>query len=214
VPSDARSIFYYYFGAIWQPRAAFDALLKDERRLKFSLIALLITTQLYTLVHILLGFADMGGAHVRPWVDIPVASYFHFEELFATPSIFVGSLLAAGLAQLLTRLVDGKGTFEDMLSVLGVGISVASLPVLLLDVPQSALSAFGILDPKRLATLARTPGAWHEIMMFLYALSVTWTAALFCIGVRSVQAVRFSAAVVVGLLSYLAYAGVFAFINR
>jgi hypothetical protein len=124
--SDARSIFYYYFGAIWQPRAAFDALLKDERRLKFSLIALIITTQLYTLVHILLGFADMGGAPVRQWVDIPVASYFHFEELFATPSIFVGWLLAAGLAQLLTRLVDGKGTFEDMLSVLGMGISVAS----------------------------------------------------------------------------------------
>ncbi len=209
----ARSFRDYYVGTILRPRATFEALPEDRRRLKFALIALLVTTQLYTLVHILLAWTD-HGVKPRPWVDIPVASHFHYEELYETPSIFAGWLLAAGLAQLLTRISRGKGSFEDMLSVYAFGISIASLPILLLDLPQSALGALGLVDLQRFAALASVPGIRHELVMGLYALSITWSAVLFCIGVRAVQRVGRLTAVTAGLISYLAYAATFSFINR
>lgn len=203
----------YCIGTLLRPRATFEALSGDRRSLKFALLALLVTTQLYSLTHILLAWTDRGSG-ARLWVDIPVASYFHYEELFETPSIFAGWLLAAGLAQLLTRVSDGKGSFEGMLSAYGFGISIASLPILLLDLPQSVLGALDLVDLQRLAARASQPGLPHEIIMGLYALSIVWSALLFCIAVRAVQRLRPLSSTLAGLISYLAYAATFACINH
>lgn len=128
VTSALMSFKDYYVGTIIRPRETFDALMADDRRLRYGIIALAINAQLYTLVYV---FLSLGGAvpvSMKPWLAIPAASYYHFNEFLLAPSMFICWILGAGVAQLLSRATSGKGSFEDMLGVLGFGISIACLP--------------------------------------------------------------------------------------
>jgi hypothetical protein len=58
----------------------------------------------------------------------------------------MGWILAAGVAQLLSRPFAGKGGFEDNLSVFGFSISLASLASLLHNLPDTFLGAIGVID--------------------------------------------------------------------
>lgn len=199
------SFIDYYLGTIWRPRATFDALAADQRCLRFGITALAITVQLYALVYV---FLSMGGdppAAVRPWLTVPAASYYHFNGFYLAPSLLICWLLAAGVAQLLSRVFSGSGSFEDMLGVMGLGMSIACLPVLLIELPTSLLGAVGAIRLAQFEQTLSSPGPWHELAMLLYSLSVTWTAVLFCIGVHSAQRIRRGPAIVTGMAAYLAY---------
>lgn len=119
-----KSFKDYYFCTIFRPRRTFEALMNDARRLKFGLLALLISVVLYTLVYVFLTIGGGAPSAFTPWLAIPKEAYYYYNRFFLAPSMFMGWILAAGVAQLLSRLFGGKGSFEDMLSVFGFGISI------------------------------------------------------------------------------------------
>jgi hypothetical protein len=186
-PTVARSFKDYYAGTIVRPRATFDALIADDRRVRYGLIALAINAQLYILVYVLLSLGGAEPSSMKPWLAIPAASYYRFNELFLAPSMFICWILGAGVAQLLSRAASGKGSFEDMLGVLGFGISIACLPALLVDLPVSLLGAIDAVRMSQFELSLNSPGLPHEMAMLLYSLSITWSAVLFYIGIRSAQ---------------------------
>lgn len=204
----------YYVGTIVRPRETFDALMADDRRLRYGIIALAINAQLYTLVYVFLSSGGAVPASMKPWLAIPAASYYHFNEFFLAPSMFICWILGAGVAQLLSRAASGIGSFEDMLGVLGFGISIACLPALLVDLPVSFLGAVGALNLSQVEGTLNSPGLWHEVAMLLYSLSITWSAVLFYIGIRAVQRIGRGASIIVGAFAYLAYEVVFVVFNR
>ena len=214
VPPALTSFKDYYFGTVFRPRDCFNALMGDARRLRYGIIALAINAQLYTLLYVFLSLGGGAPSSMKPWLAISADSYYEYDEFFLAPSMFICWILAAGLAQLFSRPASGKGSFEDMLSVLGFAISIPCLPALLVDLPQAFLGAFGLIDLRQVEARIGSPGLWHEIVMLLYSLSICWSAVLFCVGVRSAQRIARRTAIVVGLFAYLVYELVFVVFNR
>jgi len=209
-----KSFKDYYLGTMFRPRRTFDALLGDGRRLKFGLLALSINALLYTLVYVFLSLGGGAPSSFAPWLAIPSEVYYQYNRFFLAPSMFGCWILAAGVAQLLSRIFSGKGNFEDTLSVLGFGISIASLASLLHDLPDTLLGAIGVLNLKEYEVALNSPTIWRTILLTLYTLSTMSFLVLFPKGIGAAQRIRRGPAVFVGVLAYLVYQGVFVIFNR
>ena len=204
----------YYIGTIFRPRRTFDALMNDNRRLKFGLLAVATNAVLYTLVYVFLTIGDGAPSSFTPWLAIPKAVYYSYDRFILAPSMFGGWILVAGIAHLVSRLFSGKGSFEDTLSVFGFGISIASLASLVHDFPDAFLGAIGLLNLKDYEVVLNSPTIWRAIFMTLYGLSIIWYLVLFPKGVGAAQRINRGPAILVGALAFLVYLVFFLTFNR
>jgi hypothetical protein len=209
-----KSFAAYYFGTIFRPQRTFESLMADERRLRFGLLALAFNAIFYTLVYIFLTVGGGAPSSFRPWLAIPADHYYFYNQFMLAPSMLMCWLLAAGVAQLLSHLFSGKGSFEDTLSVLGFAIAIACLASLLHDLPDSFLGAIGLLDLRQYEVALNSPTLWRTILLTLYALSVLWFMILFPMAIRAAQRIQLGAAIFVGVFVYVVYQGVFVIFNR
>jgi hypothetical protein len=209
-----KSFKDYYFGALLRPRRTFDALMADDRRLRFGFFALLISIALYTLVYIFLTIAGGAPSSFTPFLAIPKDLYYQYNRFILAPSMFMAWILAAGVAQLLSRAFSGQGSFEDMLSVFGFGIGIATLASLAHDLIDSFLGAIGLLDLKWYEQALNSATIWRTILWTLYTLSFVLFLILFPKGVGAAQRIRRGPAILVGVLSFLVYQVFFIIFNR
>jgi len=209
-----HSFTNYYLGTIFRPRRTFDALSADHRRLRFGLLALAINAVLYTLVYVFLTLAGGAPSSFTPWLAIPLDAYYYYNQFFLAPSMFMGGILAAAVAQLASRVFAGKGSFEDTLSVFGFATSIACLASLAHDLPDSFLGAIGILNQREYEVALNSPTIWRVILLTLYTLSIIWFIILFPKAIGAAQRIRRGPAVFVGVLAYVVYQGVFVIFNR
>ncbi len=204
----------YYLGAITRPRKTFDALMLDRRRLRFGFIALSITAVLYTLVYIFLTAGDGAPSSFTPWLAISSEDYYFFNQFMLAPSMFACWILAAGVAQLLSRLFSGQGSFEHNLSVLGFAISIASIASLLHDLPETFLGAIGVINLRDHEIALNSPTIWRTILWIFYGLYLILFLILFPIGIRAAQRIRRGPAILIGVLAFMIYQGIFLIFNR
>jgi len=209
-----KSFKDYYLGTILRPRRTFDALLADDRRLRFGFLAILISVMLYTLVYVFLTISGGAPSSFTPFLAIPKDVYYQYDRFILAPSMFMCWILAAGVAQLLSRRFAGKGSFEDNLSVLGFGIGIVTLASLLHDLPDSFLGAIGVLDQRWYEQALNSPTLWRTILWIFYSLSFILFFVLFPKGIGAAQRMRRGPAILVGVLSFLVYQGVFLIFNR
>jgi len=209
-----KSFKDYYFGTILRPRRTFEALMADPRRLKFGLFALLINAFLYTLVYVFLSLRGGAPSTFTLWLAIPKDVYYFYNQFFLAPSMFLCWIAAAGVAQLLSRPFSGKGSFEDTLSVLGFGISIACLASLLHDLPDTFLGAIGLLDLRAYEVALNSPTIWRTILWFFYILSAVLFVVLFPIGIRAAQRLKRGPAILVGIPAFIVYQFIFLIFNR
>jgi hypothetical protein len=130
------------------------------------------------------------------------------------PSMFAVWILAAGVAQLLSRLFSGAGTFEDTLSTLGFATGIASLASLLHDLPDSFLGAIGLLDLRWYETALNTPTIWRTLLWISYGLFFLLFVLLYPKAVGAAQRIKTGPAIPVGVLSFVVYQGGFRIFNR
>ncbi|MBE7554889.1 MAG: YIP1 family protein [Anaerolineales bacterium] len=209
-----KSFGNYYLGIITRPRRTFDALMSDSRRLRFGLLAVSINAVLYTLVYVFLTIGGGAPSSFTPWLAIPADDYYWYNRFFLAPSMFTGWILAAGVAQLLSRPFSGKGSFEDNLSVLGFAISIASLASLLHDLPDTFLGAIGVLNLREYEVALNSPTIWRTILWILYVLYFILFLLLFPKGIGAAQRIRPGPAILIGVLAFIVYQGVFVIFNR
>lgn len=202
----------YYFNVIIRPRRTFDVLVTDPRRLRFGLLALAITAILYTFVYVFLILG--GGQPFKPWLAIPDDVYYRYNVFFAAPSMFLAWILAAGATQLLGHLVAGKGSFEDTLSVLGFGISIASWSTLIHDLLTSFLGGVHIIDQREYEHMLNSPTLWRTILWIQFAIYLVWFLLLFAKGIGAAQRIRRSPAILMAVLAFLVYQLFFFIFNR
>lgn len=204
----------YYLGVIVRPRRTFDALMSDSRRLRFGALALSINAALYTLVYVFLSIGDGAPSSFTPWLAISSEDYFFYNRFLLAPSMFGCWILAAGVAQLVGRAFSGKGSFEDNLSVFGFAIGIASLASLLHDLPDTFLGAIGVIDLRAYEAALNSPTIWRTILWTLYGLYILLFLILFPKGIGAAQRLRRGPAILVGVLAFVVYQGVFLVFNR
>jgi hypothetical protein len=204
----------YYLGTLFRPRRTFDALLADSRRLKFGTLALTINAVMYTLVYIFLTAGGGAPSSFTPWLAVPADVYYSYNRIWVAPSMFGCWILAAGVAQLLSRPFSGKGSFEDTLSVFGFGITLATFFALLHDLPDSFLGAIGLLDLREYEVVLNSPTIWRAILLTLYSIGLIMLVVLFIKGVSAAQRLKPGPAILVGLVAAIVYQGVFFIFNR
>jgi hypothetical protein len=115
--NEKYSFSYYYGSAFLKPNSAFENLVKDKNLLRFSVIAVSKMAMLCTFVYVFLIYG--GGQPFKPWLDIPLNTYYRFNVFFCVPSMFLGWILATGVVHTLSRLIVTAGTFEQSLAVFG-----------------------------------------------------------------------------------------------
>lgn len=206
------SFFGYYKGTILHPQKTFEALIRDERQLRFAFGAVLVMAVLYTFVYVFLIFG--GGQPFKPWLDIPLDDYYRYNVFFCAPSMFLGWILAAGVVQLISRLFSGKGTFEQTLAVMGFGIGMASWATGLHDILTSFLGAVRVIDQREYEVILNSPTVWRALLWVQMAVYLAWFILLFSKGIKAAHGLKNAAAILIGTIGFLAYQGFFLIFNR
>jgi len=209
-----KSFKDYFIGTLFRPRQTFDLLLKDDRRLKFGLIAITINAFLYTLVYIFLWHGGGAPSTVTPWLAISKDVYYFYNRFMLAPSMFGCWILAAGVTHLLSRMFSGKGSFENTLSVFGFGITVATFIALLHDLTDSFLGAIGLLDLRWYEVQLNSPTIWRTILLTLYSIALIMLFVLLTKGVFASQRIKRIPGILIGLVAFVVYQGTFFIFNR
>jgi hypothetical protein len=209
-----KSFKDYLLGTLFRPRQTFELLLKDDRRLKFGLIAITINAFLYTLVYIFLTIGGGAPSSFTPWLAVPKDVYYSYNRFWLAPSMFGCFILAAGVAHLLSRLFSGKGSFEDTLSVFGFGVTIATFFAALHDLTDSFLGAIGVLDLRWYEVALNSPTIWRTILMTLYSIGLIMLFVLLIRGVVASQKIKPPLAILIGSIAAVVYQGTFFIFNR
>lgn len=207
-----NSFANYYWSSIVRPGVAFNNLIKDNKSLRFSIVAISITAILYTLVYVFLIFG--GGQPFKPWLDIPLETYYNYNVFFCAPSMFLGWILASGVVHILSRIVTTSGTFEQTLCVFGFGISIASWTTGIHDVLTSFLGAIHVINQNDYELALNTPTIWRTLLWLQMSAYLIWFIILFAKGVRSVYAVNIRQASILGTTGFIIYQLFFLIFNR
>jgi len=207
-----RSFFSYYISAIKSPAASFDELFSDDRRVRFSLYAVLIQAAVYTLVYVFLILG--GGEPFKPWLAIDPEVYYRFNVFFLAPSMLMGWILASGVVQLLSRLFSGTGSFENTIVVIGFGIGLASWTTGFHDLLTSFLGGVHIISQHNYEIALNTPTIWRTILWIQFALYLICFLVLFTIGIKRVHRVNSGQAFFLAFVGFLCYQLFFLIFNR
>jgi hypothetical protein len=214
LPSKTMSFKGYLFGTLLHPRRTFDRLLLDERRLKFGFYAMLIIAVLYTLAYIFLTAGGGAPSSFTPWLAVPKEVYYYYNRFWLAPSMLSCWILSAGVAYLLSRLVGGKGSYDDTLSVFGFGITIATFFAAIHDVTDSFLGATGLLDLRWYEVQLNSPTIWRGILLTLYGIALVLLLVYLVIGVGKAQKIRPGHALWIGCIAAVTYQVFFMVFNR
>jgi len=209
-----KSFGAYYGGCLLRPRATFDVLAEDPRRLRLGVRALALTAALYTAVYV---FLDLGGAHptsFEPWLPIAAEHYYRYDRFMLAPSMFLAWLMAAGLVQVLTRPLGGGGSFSDTLALLGFAIAIPSLASLAHDLPVSLLGALHVIDAMQHEAAMNAPTPWRTALWIAYSAYFVWFLIVFPKAAGAAQRISTGRAILPGIAGFAAYQLVFLVFNR
>jgi hypothetical protein len=209
-----RSFGSYLLGTFIRPGRTFEALLADDRGLRLGLTAIGLNALLYTFVYVFLWHGGGAPSSFTPWLAVPKDVYYFYNRFWLAPSMLAGWVLAAGIAHLLAKGAGGKGSFEGTLSVYGFGFLASSLAALLHDLPDSFLGAIGLLDLRWYETALNSPTIWRTILLTLYAIYGILMLFLLIRGVKDAQRIKTAPAILIGLVAFALYQGMFLLFNR
>jgi Yip1 domain len=202
----------YYLGTITRPTKTFEDLLGDNKHLSFGFYAVLITAILYTFVYVFLIFG--GGQPFKPWLNIPLETYYKYNVFFCAPSMFLGWILAAGVVHTLSRLLTRTGSFEQTLSVFGFGISVSSWTTGIHDIITGFLGALHIINQHDYETALNSPTIWRALLWIQMIAYLIWFIFLFSKATKSVYHLTTGSSIQLGILGFLIYQFFFFIFNR
>ncbi len=197
-----------YLRAFVAPRATFDELVRSPDRVPFAFGSVLVTASLYTVIYVLLARGGGYPSSFDPWLAIPAADYYRYDIAFAAPCIFAGWILSAGVVHLASRFARGRGSFEDTLAVLGLGLSAASWTTGLHDLALGILGNVGALDLPAHELAMNAPGIARTV---LWVALVAYAAAflvLFTIGLGAAQRIRVAPAMGLAVVALVVYQSV------
>jgi hypothetical protein len=155
-----------------------------------------------------------GGQPFKPWLDIPLDTYYRYNVFFCAPSMLLGWILAAGVVHTLSRLITAIGSFEQTLSVFGFGISIASWTTGFHDLITSFLGAIKLIDQNEYELALNSPTPWRTLLWIQMLAYLIWFVILFSKGTKAVYRISTFQSVLFGAIGFLVYQCFFLIFNR
>jgi hypothetical protein len=195
-----RKFWGYLGGTIIKPYGSFSRLCADSHALQHSLGAILFIGVLYTLT--VIGLAIAGADIATPaCINIPAQDYYFWEIFFAAPVYILGWILAAGIAQLISKIFRGKGTFEGTLATLGFAITIPSFVTWIPETIGTVLFLSGIMTQKEWQEIIARPGFWQVFANVYIFVGVAWYLVLIPLSVAASQKIRWWQSAIVGIVT-------------
>jgi hypothetical protein len=185
-----------------RPSHTTEELVNDPHRLRHGITSWLIISFIYGLVAFIGGLNGLGTV-VEPWLPIPARQYYLWMGPLSPLIYIVNFLILAGIIQLLSKLVNGQGSFEDTFAVVSLTFF---LPVFLtMWVFETPLLVF---FPEWRRTELGGPGYIPECLdTGRQIVGVLWILAILVTAVSRVQRIAlWKSAIVVALAAVPAWA--------
>jgi hypothetical protein len=178
--------YFYYLRVFFSPGKAFEAILSHPKRLLFGFYAGLTIIFLYSIT--LAGNIISGVVPVMPpFIKIPINDYYIYEIFFQGPVFIFGWILSSGLAYLTSKLLNGKGSFEDTLSVLGFAMNIPWILTWLIDTIIMSLYLSEFMLQKEWIEMITRPGIWLVFNALYPLISLIWSLVLVFIAISKSQ---------------------------
>jgi hypothetical protein len=175
---------------------------------------MLIPSGLYTIMYIMLTIGNGAPSVFTPWLNIPKEEYYAWNRFLVAPSMFISWILSAGVVQMLSHLFHGKGSFEDTLSVLGLGVGVAMWATLLHDLVMSFLSAIQVINAREHEIAMNSPTIWRTIIWICMTGYLVWFIFLFTKGIGKAHKISMIRAFILGIAGFVTFQAMFLLFNR
>ena len=183
----SERFFPLYLRMFIRPDSTFDLIIDRRSTLRFGFFALLVPIIGYTLFYIMAWNAGGSPSTFKPWLSIPAEEYFRYDIYLTLPAYYMAWLGASCTVFFISRLLNGAGSFENILAVIGFGIGIATWSSMLHDLTDAVLSTLGIIDMREYEKLLNEPTFWRYLLLTLYSIYFLWFMYLFTIGIRKVQ---------------------------
>lgn len=203
-----------YVAALRRPRETFEVLVASPRHVQLGTLALLSNAALYTIVYVLLVMGGGRPSAFPPWLAIDPEVYYRWNTFLLAPSMVASWVLASAAVHFLARALGGKGTFEATLAVLGFGTALASWWTLLHDLVTAGLGAFHVIDQRAYEDGLSGDTPFRALLWALMAGYLVAFVVLFGEGATAAHGIPRRRALVVGLVGFVVYQGVFFVFNR
>ena len=184
----------------YKPKSTFNLIIDSTHTLKLGLYALLVPMLGYTLFYVMAYFAGGSPSTFKPWLAIPMASYFKFDIFLTAPGYYLSWAGASVTVYLLCKLMNGTCKFDNILAIVGFGIGVATWSSLFHDLTDAFLSVIGVIDMKEYEQLLNEPTIWRGILLTLYSIYFFWIIMLFTIGLRVSQKFSLVKSLIIALI--------------
>jgi hypothetical protein len=203
-----------YFRIIYQPRKTMEALIAQENLYKISLIYISIPIVCYTLMYFFLTMANGAPSTLTPWLNISKDDYYSINRFLLAPSMIICWFTATSFIQVTSRLMGGKGSFEQTLAAISLSISIAMWGALIHDLPMSFLSAIGVIDARQHEIAMNSPTLFRTILWICYLIYFIAFFILFPLSVSVVHKLNRVKCIAIGLLAFSIFQTVFLIFNR
>ncbi|MBN1538053.1 MAG: YIP1 family protein [Anaerolineales bacterium] len=210
-----RRLFWsFYKGLFLRPTKTFQELLLDDRRVKFGFFAILIPAIGYTLFYFMAWQGGGAPSTFKPWLALPIEDYYYYDIFLVAPSMLLCWISTSGVVHLLSRLFSGEGTYEDTITVIGFGISVATWSTLIHDFTDAFLGFIGVIDLKAYEMALNAPTFWRALLLTLFAIYFIWFLVLFTKGIRTAHSLPLWKSFLLAFIGLVTYQVLFLVFNR
>lgn len=204
-----------YLGVFTRPRRTFDALVRDDRKVRFGAYGIAIAALLYGAVYFFLAHNGGRPTVMVPWLAIPAEEYYGWNLYLNAPSTLLAWVAASGFAHLAARALGGRGDYESVLGTLGLSVSVAMWSTGLHDVVTTGMGYAGLLDQRAYEDAMNDgtsgPGVLIRALMLLYVCSF---AVLFTKALGASHGLSVARSASAGVLGFVVFQAVYFLFNR
>lgn len=189
-----------YFRMFYKPQSTFRWVFENNLGLRYGFFAILVPAIGYTLFYIMAWYAGGSPSTFKPWLSLPIEHYFKYDIFLTLPGYYLSWIGASATVYLISRLLGGPASFDQMLAVIGFGIGIATWSSMLHDLTDAFLSTIGVIDMREYEKLLNGPTFWRGLLLTLYVLYFIWFMTLFTLGIRVAQRFSFLKSAVIALI--------------
>ena len=168
----------------------------------------------YTLMYIFLTIGKGAPSVLTPWLNIPKDDYYSINRFLLAPSMILCWITASAVIQILTRIFNGAGTFEQTLTIIALSISISMWGGLIHDLPMSLLSAVGVIDARQHEIDMNSPTIFRTLLWICYSIYFIAFLTLFPLAVKVVHKLTITKSIVIGWIGFILFQIIFFIFNR
>lgn len=175
---------------------------------------MLIPIIAYTLMYVFLTIGNRAPSVFTPWLNIPKEEYYSINRFLLAPSMILAWLAATASVQILSRFLNGIGSFEQTLTILALSISISMLGGLIHDLPMSFMSAIEVIDARQHEIDMNSPTIFRTLLWLSYSIYFIAFLVLFPTAVRVVHKLSWLKSILIGVFGFVIFQVIFLIFNR